>query len=84
MFRRQHAIGPYIADFFCAAANLVVEIDGWDHAQPEQLTHDVLRDAYLRNRGLDVVRIAAAEIMADPDGIALSLFETAVARTKSP
>ncbi len=34
-FRRQHAVGPYIVDFFCAKAKLVIEVDGDSHADPK-------------------------------------------------
>ncbi|MDE1979067.1 MAG: endonuclease domain-containing protein, partial [Betaproteobacteria bacterium] len=44
-FRRQVPIGPYIADFTCAAARLVVELDGGQH---NECPHDALRDAFFR------------------------------------
>ncbi|HEX3675667.1 MAG TPA: DUF559 domain-containing protein [Rhizomicrobium sp.] len=49
-FRRQHPIGPYIADFACVPAMLVVEVDGRTHATDEQHAHDVRRDAYMTGR----------------------------------
>jgi very-short-patch-repair endonuclease len=39
-FRRQHPVGPYIADFACVAEKLIVEIDGYTHHTPEQRAHD--------------------------------------------
>jgi len=45
VFRRQHALGPYILDFFCPMARLAVEVDGPVHSEPEQLAHDTRRDA---------------------------------------
>jgi very-short-patch-repair endonuclease len=48
-FRRQHRIGSYIADFYCAAANLVVEIDGDSHAEREE--YDANRTWWLAQRG---------------------------------
>ena len=39
-FRRQVPIGPYVADFACVAARLIVEIDGRPHGEPEQQAHD--------------------------------------------
>ena len=51
-FRRQQAIGPYVADFYCAKARLVVEIDGSGHGGNEAtVAHDVHRDAYMREWG---------------------------------
>jgi very-short-patch-repair endonuclease len=70
-FRRQHAIGPYIADFYCAKASLVVEIDGAAHGWNEAaIAHDRARDAYMRRLGLRVLRIPAVEVFADCDGLA--------------
>ena len=69
-FRRQHPIGPYIADFYCAAARLVVEIDGWDHARPERVTRDAGRDRHMDELGYRVVRIAAGEVMAAAGDVA--------------
>lgn len=53
-FRRQQPIGPYIADFFCPAARLVVELDGDTHVGRE--AHDAARDEYLRAVGCRVIR----------------------------
>ncbi|WP_271065817.1 DUF559 domain-containing protein [Caulobacter sp. NIBR1757] len=69
-FRRQHPMGHYILDFFCPQAKLVVEIDGQGHWTEEQAAHDARRDAWLRAEGLTVQRIAASEVLADPDAIA--------------
>ena len=69
-FHRQRPIGPYIADFFCPAARLVVEVDGGHHAALPQSEHDAARDAYLAMHGFRVLRIWAADIMRDPDGAA--------------
>jgi very-short-patch-repair endonuclease len=43
-FRRQYAIGPYIADFYCPAAKLVIEVDGQIHDFEQQAEHDAARD----------------------------------------
>jgi very-short-patch-repair endonuclease len=64
-FRRQHAIGPYFADFYCDAARLVVEIDGSIHDTPRQGGADQQRDRYLRSLGLEVLRIQNDEIFSD-------------------
>ena len=49
-FRRQVAMGPYVADFYCAEANLVVEVDGRGHEQRTE--RDRVRDEWMRERGL--------------------------------
>jgi very-short-patch-repair endonuclease len=62
-FRRQHPIGPYVADFYCPAAKLVIEIDGRIH--DFTVERDEVRDAYIRGLGLRIIRISAADVMRD-------------------
>jgi very-short-patch-repair endonuclease len=69
-FRRQHPIGPYIADFYCSAVKLVVEVDGGVHEQEDRIVRDHHRDEYLRGRGCRVLRITAREVLQDPDAAA--------------
>ncbi len=56
-FRRQHPIGPYIADFACVTAKLIVELDGDQHGSDAERAYDERRDAYLTSRGWNVVRV---------------------------
>ena len=69
-FPRQHPIGPYVLDFYCARARLAVEIDGEHHYYEEQERKDVVRDAWLSSQGIETLRIPAAEILADPEAMA--------------
>jgi very-short-patch-repair endonuclease len=55
-FRRQQPYGPYILDFYCAEAKLVIELDGGQHGIPSGKEHDEARDAFLRAEGLTVLR----------------------------
>ena len=55
--RRQVPIGPYVADFACVAAQLIVELDGRPHDDPERRLHDQHRDVWLSERGWRVLRI---------------------------
>jgi len=71
-FRKQHAIGPFVADFYCPAARLVIEIDGATHDQRQDV--DGRRDAYMAALGLRVVRIAAADVFADPEAVADGIY----------
>jgi very-short-patch-repair endonuclease len=64
-FRRQHPVGPFIVDFFCNAANLVVEVDGAVHDLPEQKEYDQDRESYLRNLGLRVLRFRNEEVICE-------------------
>ncbi len=63
-FRRQHPIGPFIADFYCAQARLVVEIDGDVHA--EQTERDRARDDLLESWGYHVIRFWNRDVRERP------------------
>jgi very-short-patch-repair endonuclease len=77
-FRRQHPIGPYILDFFCPSARLVVEIDGEGHGHPDQERHDQARDRWLAVKGLRVLRIPASSVL-DKEGLHGVIFDIAEA-----
>ena len=55
-FKRQHPIGIYIADFYCAEAKLVVEVDGSQHNTEEGLLHDEKRTEFFKQFGIRVLR----------------------------
>ena len=61
-FQRQKAIGNYIADFYCAKARLILELDGGGHYMPEQARKDEQRTNDLRSLNLTVVRICNLDI----------------------
>ena len=61
-FRRQHPIGPYVIDFYCAKAKLAIEIDGISHDMGDNPRRDIQRDLWLEGQGIKVVRIAAVEL----------------------
>ncbi len=65
-FRRQAPIGPYIADFFCPSARLVVEIDGATHTDPAA---DAARDRWMRAQGLRVLRFWSDDVGGNLDGV---------------
>jgi very-short-patch-repair endonuclease len=67
-FKRQHAVGPYVADFYCPAAKLVIEIDGLIH--DFTVERDVRRDEYLHGLGLRILRISTADVMRDSISVA--------------
>ena len=70
-FRRQHPIPPYVVDFACVEARLVVEADGGQHG----LEEDQLRDENLRRRGWRIFRFWNNDIIENQTGV----FETIVA-----
>ena len=61
-FQRQKAIDSYIADFYCHAAHLVIEIDGAQHFTEEGLQYDRIRTAVLESHELRVIRFTNREI----------------------
>ncbi|MDQ0463978.1 very-short-patch-repair endonuclease [Caulobacter ginsengisoli] len=68
-FRRQHPAGPYILDFFCAERDLAIEVDGGVHGDPDQIAHDQRRDAWLRERGIVVLRLPASYVVQGLSGV---------------
>ncbi len=62
-FRRQHPVGPFVVNFFCAAAGLIVEIDGPVH--DGQHDRDRERQELLESRGYRVLRVTAQEVEQD-------------------
>ncbi len=77
VFRRQHPIGPYVLDFYCAKANLAVEIDGISHDLGDRPQRDVRRDAWLTKHGVTVMRIPAVELMCGVDEAADAIVRMA-------
>ena len=72
-FRRQHPVGRYVIDFYCAAARLGFEIDGIAHDMGNRAERDAQRDAFLQAQGIEIVRIAAREVLADPASVAQAM-----------
>jgi very-short-patch-repair endonuclease len=73
--RRQRPFGRLIADFYCAACKVVIELDGAQHFTPEGLLADAERTAFLEGLGLRVVRFSNADVLENLDGVSLRLFE---------
>ena len=73
VFRRQHPIGQFVVDFYCAKAKLCIEIDGMVHDMGEKPRKDESRDALLRDLGLEIVRILAADVLKSPETVAEAL-----------
>ena len=68
-FQRQKIIGKYIADFYCAKAKLVIEIDGSQHYEDVGLVNDEKRTEYLMQYGISVIRISNREIWENFSGV---------------
>lgn len=78
-FRRQQPVGQYIADFFCAAARLIVELDGDSHAGRE--VEDAVRQAALESLGYRVMRFINPQVYEDPDTVLEAIWQVCQDRT---
>ena len=68
-FRRQHPVGPYIVDFCCSKAKLIIELDGGQHIDQE--CYDQTRTAYLQEKGYKVFRFWNNQVMDEIEGVIL-------------
>ena len=71
-FRRQVPPGRYIADFYCASAGLVVELDGISHIDAP---HDAVRDAWLTRQGYRVLRFSNYEVLSNVESVATAIVQ---------
>ncbi len=67
--RRQHPTGLYILDFYIPSARLAIEVDGSVHQDPEQRERDVIRDQWLNEHGVRVLRISNDAILGNVQGV---------------
>jgi very-short-patch-repair endonuclease len=81
-FRRQHPIGPYVADHYCSECGLVVELDGTSHESTGQ--QDTERTEYLESQGVKVVRVMNDDLLHHPDAVATLILRTCKARSGEP
>lgn len=72
-FVRQFPVGPYIADFACREAALIVELDGGQHADNAK---DTFRTAYLNTQGYGVLRFWNGDVMQNRDGVIWAIQST--------
>jgi very-short-patch-repair endonuclease len=75
-FRRQQPIGNYIADFYCAKARLVVEIDGSQHSDEETLLHDYHRTKWLESKGYRVIRFTNHDVLKHTPAVVEGIWAT--------
>ena len=68
-FSRQKVLGKYIADFYSAKAKLVIELDGSQHYEPDEMRNDADRTAFLEEYGLTVIRIPNNEVSRNFHGV---------------
>jgi len=68
-FNRQKPIGNYIADFYCLKAKLVIEVDGGQHYSCDGKQKDKIRDDYMAQHGLRVLRFSDRDVLKNIDGV---------------
>jgi len=81
-FKRQEWLGRYIADFYCWEAKLIVEVDGSQHH--EQAGYDAGRDAWLKRRGLKVLRFWNNEVTGETEAVLAKILSVFEERVPSP
>jgi very-short-patch-repair endonuclease len=72
-FRRQQPLGPFVADFLCAAHALVVEVDGAQHTDDPAV--DVRRTRWLEGRGYRVIRFDNRQVLRDPESVIRTIMQ---------
>jgi very-short-patch-repair endonuclease len=72
-FRRQHMIGPYICDFVCSEAAIVIELDGSQHL--DAASYDSRLDGFLRSKGFRVLRFWNGHVLRETDNVIETIFE---------
>ncbi|TDI88478.1 MAG: endonuclease domain-containing protein [Chloroflexi bacterium] len=66
-FKRQVPVSPYIVDFYCEEANLIVEVDGGQHM--ERIEEDEVRTQFLESRGNRVARFTNIDVLTNLEGV---------------
>ena len=82
-FRREHPLGIYTADFYCAAAKLVVEVDGDSHLTDEAKQYDRARDQWMKKQGIRVLRFTCTQVEQETDRV-LEIIDQALLESPSP
>jgi len=83
-FRRQATIGPYFADFACHERRLIIEVDGAQHNEPENVARDEERSDYLRSQGYRILRFWNNDVLKNIDGVMEAIFAVMHQNEESP
>ena len=73
-FNRQKPIGKYIVDFYCDKVKLVIEVDGGQHYEVENIVRDKEREIFLKNLNLKVVRFTNLDILKNIDSVIEKIY----------
>ena len=79
-FRKQAPVGPFVVDFACHRAKLVIELDGGAHDAPDVALRDSERQQWIEGRGYSVLRFVNSRVLADAGGVAKEILSIAAAR----
>ena len=74
-FRRQHPIGPYIVDFYCALLKLAIELDGDSHGNDAAARYDEKRRDFIAGKGIQIIRFWNSDIHERLDGVLADILE---------
>lgn len=83
-FYRQKPIAGYIVDFYCAAVNLVIELDGSQHGEVNHQINDEIRDEVMNSLNLLVLRFDNHQVMRHVDSVVSVIYEVAARRLNRP
>ena len=76
-------MGRYVADFYCPAAKLIVEVDGEVHGQPDVKEYDLIRNLFMESLGLRVLRFTNVEVFSKAEWVISSIADAINTRTPS-
>ena len=82
--RKQVPADPYVLDFYCAKARLVIEVDGEAHARGDRPKRDAGRDAWLAEQGITTLRLPASDVLLDLDAVVRLIIDELNARGSAP
>jgi very-short-patch-repair endonuclease len=83
-FRRQHPIGVYVADFYCAEDKLVIEIDGRDHFTEQGRIRDEARDRFMHLQGIRILRFTGKQVETETDWVLAQISQVLDSLTEAP
>ena len=79
-FYRQKPLGPYIVDFYAAKVRLVIEIDGAQHFEPAHQARDSVRDEWLKQQGLKVLRFDNLQVLRETEAVLEQIWDVVKGR----
>jgi very-short-patch-repair endonuclease len=83
-FNRQKPVGPYVVDFYAAAAQLVIEVDGSQHLEGEDAKRDAIRDIFLQEQGVMVLRFDNRQVLTETAAVLEEIFRVCQQRANPP